>query len=110
MWKCHAVYESRPRSVVVTLVGQLYWIAETVAPAIVSQGRKISSHTKMLSLFSIVSKGEHHITETSTPFSHDTFAHHTQEENRVWLLINNISTIMLEKNPRFHDQNNHINK
>ena len=32
MWKRHAVYESRSRSVIVTLGGQLYRILETVAP------------------------------------------------------------------------------
>ena len=32
MWKRHAVYESRPRSVIVTLGGQLYQIPEIVAP------------------------------------------------------------------------------
>ena len=46
MWKCHVVYESRPHSVIVTLGRKLYQIPETVAPNKVSQGRKISSHTK----------------------------------------------------------------
>ena len=36
MWKHHAVYESRPCSVIVTLGGQLYQIPEKAAPAIVS--------------------------------------------------------------------------
>ena len=69
MWKRHAVYESRPRSVIVTLGGQLYQIPETVAPAIVSQGRKINSHTGKLFLFIITSQGEHKIIEISTPSS-----------------------------------------
>jgi hypothetical protein len=30
MWKCHVVYESRPRSVIVTLGGHLYRIPEVV--------------------------------------------------------------------------------
>ena len=59
MWKCHVVYESRPRSVIVTLGGKLYRIPETVAPNTVSQGWKISSHIRKLFLFTIVSKGEH---------------------------------------------------
>ena len=50
MWKCHAIYESWPHSVIINLGGQLYRIRETVAPAIVSQGRKISSHTRKLLL------------------------------------------------------------
>ena len=67
MWKRHAVYESQPRSVIVTLGGQLYRIPETAAPATVSQGRKINSHIRKLFLFTIASEGEHNITETSTP-------------------------------------------
>ena len=42
MWKCHAIYESQPRSVIVTLGGHLYRILEvvstTVPPKKVSQG------------------------------------------------------------------------
>ena len=64
MWKRHVVYESRPRSVIVSLGGKLYRIPETIAPNTVSQGRKISSHIKKLFLFTILSKGEHHITST----------------------------------------------
>ena len=67
MWKCHAVYESRPRSVIVTLGGKIYRIPKTVAPNKVSQGRKISSHIRKLLVFTIASEGEHKITETSTP-------------------------------------------
>ena len=36
MWKHHAVYESRPHSVIVTLAGKLYQIPETVAPTTIS--------------------------------------------------------------------------
>ena len=67
MWKRHAVYESRPRSVIVTLGGKLYGIPEIVAPKKVSQSRKISSHIRTLFLLTIASEGEHKITETSTP-------------------------------------------
>ena len=81
-WKHHVVYESRPRSVVVTLGGQLYRIPETVAPTTVSQGRKISSHTRKLCIFIIASEGEHKIKETSTPSMQGVFAHQTQEEDR----------------------------
>ena len=75
MWKRHAVYESRPRSVIVTLGRKLYWIPETIAPNTVSQGMKISSHIRKLFLFTIVSKGEHQI--TSTPLAQGTYAHQT---------------------------------
>jgi len=75
MWKRHDVYESRPRSVIVTLGGQLYRILETVAPATVSQGRNIGSHTRKLFLLTIASEGEHKITETSTPSTQGVSAH-----------------------------------
>ena len=67
MWKRHDVYESRNRGVIVTLAGKIYQIPEIVAPNTVSQGRKISSHTRKLFLFTIAFEGEHKITETSTP-------------------------------------------
>ena len=73
IWKRHVVYESRLCSVIITLGGQLYRIPETVAPAAVSYGRKIIYHTGKFSLFTIVSEGEHHITNTSTTFSHGVF-------------------------------------
>ena len=81
MWKRHDVYESRPRSVIVTLGGKIYWIPEIVSPNTFSQGRKISSHIKKLFLFTFVSKGEHQI--TSTPSTRGIYAHQTQEENKV---------------------------
>ena len=59
IWKRHDVYESRPCSFIVTLVGKIYQILEIVAPNIVLQGMKISSHTRKLFLFTIVSEGEH---------------------------------------------------
>ena len=69
MWKFHDVYESWTRSVIVTLGGQLYRIPKTVEPIIVSQGKKIISHARELSLFIISSKGEHQIIETYTPYA-----------------------------------------
>ena len=83
MWKRHAVYESRPRNVIVTLRGKLYRIPDTVAPNKVSQGRKISSHIRKLFLFTIASEGEHKIIETSTPSAQGVSAHQTQEEDRA---------------------------
>ena len=83
MWKRHAIYESRPRNVIVTLGGKLYRIPETVAPNKVSQGRKISSHIRKLFLFTIASEGEHKITETSTPSTKGVSTHQTQEEDRA---------------------------
>ena len=83
MWKRHVVYESRPRSVIVTLGGQFYRIPKIVTPTTILQGRNISSHTRKLSLFTIVSEGEHKITETSTPSAQGVSSHQTQEEDRA---------------------------
>ena len=81
--KRHAVYESQPRSVIVTLGGKLYRIPKTIAPKKFLQGRKISSHIRKLFLFTIVSEEEHKITETSTPSAQGVSAHQTQEEDRA---------------------------
>jgi hypothetical protein len=67
MWKRHAIYESRPRSVIVTLGGHLYRIPEVV-PTIVppKQCHKVVSHTTKFSFFTICSKGEQKDTATTT--------------------------------------------
>jgi hypothetical protein len=67
MWKRHAVYESRPRSVIVTLGGDLYRIPEVV-PTIVppKKCRKVVSHTAKFSFFTICSKGEQKDIATTT--------------------------------------------
>jgi hypothetical protein len=67
MWKHHVIYESRPRSVIVTLGGHLYRIPEVV-PTIVppKQCRKVVSHTTKFSFFTICSKGEQKDTATTT--------------------------------------------
>ena len=83
MWKRHVVYESQPRSVIVTLGGQLYRIPETIAPTTVSQGRKIRSHTRKFTLFTISSEGEHQITKTSTSSAQGLSSHKKQEEHKV---------------------------
>jgi hypothetical protein len=67
MWRRHAVYESRPHSVIVTLGGHLYRIPEVV-PTIVppKKCRKVVSHTAKFSFFTICSKGEQKDTATTT--------------------------------------------
>jgi hypothetical protein len=71
MWKRHVVYESRPRSVIITLGGQLYRIPEvvpTTAPP--KQHRKVISHTAKFILFTVCSKDVQKTTTTtaaSTP-------------------------------------------
>jgi hypothetical protein len=58
MWKCHAIYESQPHSVIVTLGGQLYRVPEvapTTATSLISekQCHKVISQTTKFSLFMI---------------------------------------------------------
>ena len=74
MWKCHAVYESWPPSVIVTLGGKLYPIPETVAPNNVSQGRNIRLHIWEL-FFTIAPEGEHQI--AYTPSAQGIYVHQT---------------------------------
>ena len=95
MCKCHVVYESRPRSVIVTLGGKIYRIPETIAPHKVSQGRKISSHIRKLFLFTIASEGEHKITETSTPFAQGVYSLDTRRRQSHCFLIY-MSTSMMQ--------------
>jgi hypothetical protein len=67
MWKHHVVYESRPRSVIVSLGGHLYRIPEVVLTIVPpKQCRKVVSHTTKFIFFTICSKGEHKDTATTT--------------------------------------------
>jgi hypothetical protein len=67
MWKRHVVYESRPRSVIVTLGGHLYRIPKVVLTTIPPKKcRKVVSHTAKFSFFTICSKGEQKDTATTT--------------------------------------------
>jgi hypothetical protein len=74
MWKRHAIYESRPRSVIVTLgvisTGYQRWFLTTVPP---KQFRKVVSHTTKFSFFTICSKGEQKDTATTTSLGPSTF-------------------------------------
>jgi hypothetical protein len=67
MWKRHAIYESRPRSVIITLGGHLYRIPEvvpTTAPP--KQCHKVVSHTTKFIFSTICSKREQKDTATTT--------------------------------------------
>jgi hypothetical protein len=67
MWRRHVVYESRPRSVIVTLGGHLYRIPDVVLTTIPPKKcRKVVSHTTTFSFFTICSKGEQKDTATTT--------------------------------------------
>jgi hypothetical protein len=66
MWKSHAIYESRPCSVIATLGGHLYKIIEvilTIVPP--KQCRKVISHTKKFSFFTVYSNDEQKNTATN---------------------------------------------
>jgi hypothetical protein len=66
MWKRHVVYESRPRSVIVSFGGHLYRILEVVPTTVPpKQCRKVVSHTTKFSFFTICSKGAQKDTTTS---------------------------------------------
>jgi hypothetical protein len=66
MWRRHVVYESRPRSVIVTLGGHLYRIPKVVTIIVPpKQCCKVVSHTTKFS-FTICSKGEQKDTATTT--------------------------------------------
>jgi hypothetical protein len=59
MWRHHVVYESRPRSVIVTLGAHLYRIIEVVLTTIPPKKcHKVVSHTAKFSFFMIYSKGK----------------------------------------------------
>jgi hypothetical protein len=67
MWKLHAIYASRPRSVIVTLGGHLYKIPEVVSTTVPPKKcRKVVSHTTKFSFFTIYSKEEQKDTATTT--------------------------------------------
>jgi hypothetical protein len=60
LWKRHVVYESRPRSVIITLNRKLYRIPEVVPPSVISlisakQCRKVISQIGKFVLFMILS-------------------------------------------------------
>jgi hypothetical protein len=70
LWKYHVVYESRPRSVIITLNKKLYRIHEAVPPSGISlifdkQCRKVISHMGKFFFFLIHSRNEKNITATS---------------------------------------------
>jgi hypothetical protein len=67
MWKRHVVYESRPRSVIVSLGGHLYRIPEVVLTTVPPKKcHKVVSHTTKFIFFTIYSKGEQKDTATTT--------------------------------------------
>jgi hypothetical protein len=76
LWKRHVVYESRPRSVIITLNGKLYRIPEVLPPSVISlistkKCRKVISQTGKFVFFMILSQNKRNITATSRVFATD---------------------------------------
>jgi hypothetical protein len=84
MWRHHVVYESRPRSIIVTLGGQLYRIPEVVLTIVPQkQCHKVISHTAKFSLFTIRSEGEQKDTATTAASTQDLSIKHKQIDKIV---------------------------
>jgi hypothetical protein len=71
LWKRHTVYESRPRSFIITLNMKLYKIPEAVPPSVISlisarQCRKVISQNEKFVFFVIRSQSKRNIAATST--------------------------------------------
>jgi hypothetical protein len=58
LWKCHFVYDSRPRNVIITLNRKLYRIPEVISLISAKQCRKVISQTGKFVLFMIRSQSE----------------------------------------------------
>jgi hypothetical protein len=76
LWKFHVVYESRPRSVIITLNRKLYMIPEAIPPSFISliyakQCRKGISQTRKFVFFVIHSQSKRNIIATSRAYVAD---------------------------------------
>jgi hypothetical protein len=74
LWKHYAVYESRPRSVIITLSRKLYRTPEAVPRSVISlifakQCRKVISQTGKFVFFMILFQSERKIATTSGAFT-----------------------------------------
>jgi hypothetical protein len=70
LWKCHVVYDSRPRSVIITLNRKLYRIPDTIPCSVISlistkQCNKVISQTRKYVFFVFHSQSERKIIATS---------------------------------------------
>jgi hypothetical protein len=76
LWKHHVVYDSRPRSVIITLNRKLYWIPEVVPPSVISlistkKCRNVIYHMGKFVFFMTLSQNERKIKATSRVFLTD---------------------------------------
>ena len=74
MWKRHVVYESQPRSVIITFWKRLYRIPKVAPNASMSltlakQCRKLIAETRKFVLFMVRAQSEKKIVATSTTFA-----------------------------------------
>jgi predicted TIM-barrel fold metal-dependent hydrolase len=88
MWKHHAIYESIPCSVIVTLGKQLYKILEVAMPTIIhlvstKKCRKVISHTGKFFLFMIHSQSEWKVTMTSMASAQGFYMQHKKVDRVV---------------------------
>jgi hypothetical protein len=70
LWKCHAVYESRPFGVIITFDKKLYGIPEEVPPTSISlipamKCRKVNSQIRNFDFFMIHSQNDQEVASTS---------------------------------------------
>jgi hypothetical protein len=88
LWKHHAVYESRPRSVIITLNRKLYRIHKAVPPSVISlisakKCRKVISQMGKFVFFMIRSQNKRKITTTSRVSLANLSTHHKQVDKVV---------------------------
>jgi hypothetical protein len=74
MWKHHVVYESRPRSFIISLGDQLYRLPEGVRTIVVSlifmkQCIKVVSQIEIFVLLMVQSEGERKVTKTAKTYA-----------------------------------------
>jgi hypothetical protein len=70
LWRCHVVYESRPRNIIITLGRQLYRILELALPTVISlisakKCNKVISQIEKFIFFVIHSHSEKNFVATS---------------------------------------------
>jgi hypothetical protein len=83
LWKHHVVYESRPRSVIITLNRKLYRIPEAIPPSVISlisakKCRKFISQTRKFVFFVIHSQNKRKIIATSRVSAVDLSTHRSK--------------------------------
>jgi hypothetical protein len=88
MWKHHAIYESRPCSVIITLGDQLYRVPEAVPNIVVSlislkKYKKVASQTGIFFLCMVLSEGDYKVTVTAKTSAWGLSAQHQKVDEIV---------------------------